>query len=384
MEEKKTLHCGVVRGTSFPPSLGFVDKSIMHPQHGKICHLHFAKPEIESQGNFRMSYAKAADLLRVAEMAMSRFDGISLQDLTEEFGCDHRTAQRMMRSFETVFPQVDIRDDEDRRRRWHLPRHDPRWLQAQGIRDSELAALELAAKRAERDGAPDEAQRLKVLRDRLLAAMPSSLARRTEADAEALLEAQGFATRPGPRVEPEKRLLGVLTEALRAPFTVEVTYVSADGSTSERLLEPYGLLLGIRRYLVARPVAGNSRMRRFRLDRVRQVRIMGHSFARDPDFNLASFSAQAFGSFHSDAEYSPVAWRFSPSAAIVARQFVFHPEQEMTDEPDGALTVRFTASGHLEMAWYLYQWGDQVDVLAPDALRKMVAPHRRADFPALP
>src|SRR6056297_3499149 len=164
-------------------------------------------------------------------MAMSRFDGVALQDLTEEFACDHRTAQRMMRSFETVFRQVEIRDGEDRRRRWHLPRHDPRWLQAQGIRDGELAALELAAKRADRDGAPDEAQRLRGLRDRLLSAMPSSQARRTEADAEALLEATGFATRPGPRVVPDVNLLGALTEALRAPFTVEVTYTSANGST---------------------------------------------------------------------------------------------------------------------------------------------------------
>jgi hypothetical protein len=45
--------------------------------------------------------------------------------------------------------------------------------------------------RAGRAGSPDEAQRLEPLRDALLAAMPSNLARRTEADAEALLEAQG-------------------------------------------------------------------------------------------------------------------------------------------------------------------------------------------------
>lgn len=331
-----------------------------------------------------MSYAKAADLLRVAEMAMSRFNGITLQDITQEFGCDHRTAQRMMRSFETVFPQVDILEGEDRRRRWLLPRHDPRWLQAQGIRDAELATLELAATRAERDGGPDEAQRLRVLRDRLLAAMPASQARRTEADAEALLEAQGFASRPGPRIMLDLRLLGTLTEALRAPFTIEITYKSAEGITSERLLEPYGLLLGIRRYLVARPVRGDGKMRRFRLDRIRAARITGQSFARDPEFDLARFSARAFGSFYSDSEYGPVVWHFSPEAAGVARQFVFHPEQEMIDEPDGSLIVRFTASGHMEMAWHLYQWGDQVDVVAPDVLREIVAAHRRSDFPALP
>ncbi len=87
-----------------------------------------------------MSFSKATDLLRVAEMAMSRFDGIALQDITSEFGCDHRTAQRMMRAFEAVFPQVDISDDAERRRRWHIPRHDPRWLQAQG---SDRLQLEL-------------------------------------------------------------------------------------------------------------------------------------------------------------------------------------------------------------------------------------------------
>lgn len=331
-----------------------------------------------------MSYAKAADLLRVAEMAMSRYEGISLTDLTEEFGCDHRTAQRMMRSFETVFPQVDIREDDDRRRRWHMPRQDPRWLQAQGMRSGELMALDMAIKRAERDGAPDEAKQLRTMKDRLLAAMSPVLARRAESDAEALLEAQGFAARPGPRVAPDITMLGALTTAFQMPCTVMLTYIGSNGTPSERLLEPYGLLLGIRRYLVARPVQGDGRMRRFRLDRIREVRITGQGFVRAPDFDLAQFSALAFGSFHSDDEYGPVVWRFTPAAAPVARHFVFHPAQEMIEEPGGALTVSFNASGHMEMAWHLYQWGDQVEVLSPPSLREMVAAHRRADFPALP
>lgn len=46
-----------------------------------------------------MTFSKAANLLRVADMATSRYDGIRLQDVTDEFGCDHRTAQRMMRAF---------------------------------------------------------------------------------------------------------------------------------------------------------------------------------------------------------------------------------------------------------------------------------------------
>ncbi|MBL9010311.1 MAG: WYL domain-containing protein, partial [Alphaproteobacteria bacterium] len=43
----------------------------------------------------------------------------------------------------------------------------------------------------------------------------------------------------------------------------------------------------------------------------------------------------------------------------------------------------FAAAGHLEMAWHLYMWGDRVEVLAPDALREMVAAHR-PHWPAMP
>ncbi|MBC56338.1 MAG: hypothetical protein CL814_05325 [Confluentimicrobium sp.] len=53
-----------------------------------------------------MTFSKAANLLRVADMATSRYDGIRLQDVTDEIGCEHRTAHRTMHAFEAVFPQV--------------------------------------------------------------------------------------------------------------------------------------------------------------------------------------------------------------------------------------------------------------------------------------
>ncbi len=145
-----------------------------------------------------MSYIRTADLVWVAAMGISRFDGIAIQDLKEEFGYDHRAALCIMPSFDTVFHKVDIQENEFRRRPWHCTQ----WLQALGIRDTDLAALELAVKRAERDGSPDEAQRLDPLGTPLLAAMPSNLADDTEADSEALLEVKGFAAsfRPAGRI----------------------------------------------------------------------------------------------------------------------------------------------------------------------------------------
>ena len=331
-----------------------------------------------------MSFTKAADLLRLAEMAASRYSGVSLTEIEGEFGVDRRTAQRMTRALEEMFPHCTTRTDDERRKFWKLRGDEARLMLAQGIRDSELAAVELAIRRAAREGAETEQRALSGLRDRLLAAMPGPHARRAEADAEAVLEAHGFASRPGPRVQGSPELLGRIGAALKGPHVLTIVYAGGRDPDRERRLEPHGLLLGTRRYLVARESGGDGRMQHYRLDRITFSRLEAASFARDPAFDLTVHSARAFGSYHAEDEYGEVVWRFAPHAAAAAREFLFHPTQEMTEEEDGSLTVRFTASGHLEMAWHLYQWGDAVEVIAPESLRLMVAAHRRGDFPALP
>jgi predicted DNA-binding transcriptional regulator YafY len=331
-----------------------------------------------------MSFQKAADLLRLAELATARYQGVSLTEIEQEFSVDRRTAQRMTKALEEMFPRCITRFDDDRRKFWKIKSDDARLMLAQGVRDSELAALELAIRRAERDGAVTDVRALSSLRDRLLSAMPGPHARRAEADAEAVLEAHGFASRPGPRVRVSPDIMEVIGIALKGPHVLTVVYAGGREPDRARRLEAHGLLLGTRRYLVAREAGGDGRMQHYRIDRIVSARLEADSFARDPNFDLTNHAAKAFGSFHTDAEHGEVHWRFAPTAAATAREFLFHPTQEITEEADGSLFVRFTASGHLEMAWHLYIWGDAVEVLAPESLRTMVESHRRRDFPALP
>ena len=325
---------------------------------------------------------KALDIMRLAEEAAARPGGISLVQIVETFGVTLRTAQRLSRALEEAFPMVQTRTDKDRRKWWQLP--DSRLLHLQGIRDSELSALEMGIRRAEREGAATEVAALTSLRNRLLGTMPPTFARRAEVDAEAVLEARGHACRPGPRAQYCAHVLGVIDDALKGPFTIQIDYAAAqDTAPRSRPVEPYGVLFGMRGYLIAREI-GNSKYRHYRLDRIARASLLQNSFVRDPDFDLGQHAARAFGSFHSEAEYGPVEWRFAPAAAAVARSFLFHPDQQMRDEDDGSLTVRFTAGGWLEMAWHLYTWGDKVEVIAPPAVRSLVEAYRRSDFPSLP
>jgi predicted DNA-binding transcriptional regulator YafY len=258
-------------------------------------------------------------------------------------------------------------------------------LGMQGLYRRELVALEASITRAEREGAHMEVEALRSLRDRLVATLPSAQARSMEVDAEAILEAKGYACRPGPKVKTSPAVLNVVSAALRGPFQLIIRYQGAqDAKPRKRVIEPYGILLGTRHYLIARDTAKDHNLRRFRLDRIEKAEITNDWFEKDKDFDLEAYAARSFGSFHSDEEFTRVVWRFSPAAAASAREFEFHPKQEMTDLEGGGLLVSFEASGLVEMAWHLAKWGREVEVVEPATLREMAVACRNAYVRVLP
>jgi predicted DNA-binding transcriptional regulator YafY len=331
-----------------------------------------------------VSYWKAADLIGLAIMLVGRHVGVTLDDVMVRFGVSKRTAQRMLRALEGVFPDTAVARDSEGRKRWRLPPGALRDLLT--LSAEELAALELGVETMKRTGLAAEVEHLVRLREKVLASVPRAQMARLETDLEALLEAQGLAARPGPRERIDRGIVAAIAEAIKACRLLDVAYRARDEPEPRpRRLAPYGLLTGLRRYLVARPDHDpEGPMRLYIVESIARARVSPEFFERDPAFDLKAFADRAFGVFQNEEELGEVVWRFGPRAAERARHFQFHPTQQVEDEPDGSLIVRFHAAGLLEMCWHLYVWGDQVEVLAPERLRDMVHPWRRSDFPSLP
>lgn len=331
-----------------------------------------------------MSFRKAEQLLELATFISSRHLGITLDDAQQRFAVSKRTAQRMLRVFEAQFADSDVHVDPEGRKRWRLRSAALRDLMT--IAPEELAALDLALETLRRDSLTIEHANLRALREKVLALVPRSKIAKLETDHEALLEAQGLAARPGPRQRIDREVAAAISEAIKACRILEVHYRGrSDQEGRVRLLAPYGLLTGLRRYLVARDEEDLSAPPKlFVVENVETALVTHRSFERDSTFSLQTFANRAFGVYQNDAEFGDVVWRFSPKAAAHARTFEFHPLQSVEDEPDGSLSVRFAAAGHIEMAWHLYIWGNDVEVLQPEALRKLVEGFQRPDFPALP
>ncbi|NGO51094.1 helix-turn-helix transcriptional regulator [Allomesorhizobium camelthorni] len=330
-----------------------------------------------------MSFEKARKLIELAAMVRAHRQGVTLDDVVDRFNVAMRTAQRMVHSLEDMFIDTESFTDELGRKRWRM--------RGNGLRDfltvtaEQTAALEVAIDAMVREGATAEAAHLRTIRDVVHALVPDNRAIRIETDHEALLEAMGLLARPGPRPLVDDSVSAVVAEAIKGCTLIEFDYTSNDGRTRRRTVAPLGVLIGNRRYLVGRDGDDDDgRPKHFRMDRMSDARSTNRSFVRPEKFDVRQFAAKAFGVFEREDEFGEVVLRFSAEAASEARSYEFHPSQTVTQLEDGGLEVRFHASGHLEMAWHLYMWGDKVEVLAPERLRNLVGNHRRGDFPALP
>lgn len=329
-----------------------------------------------------MSFEKARDLIDLVTWLSANRTGITIQDVEERFNIVRRTAQRMLHTAEQMFIDIETIKTETGQKVWRL-RHNPATYLIR-VSPEELSTLELARQTLEKQGALQEAQLINSLGRKVRALMPSNKANAIETDRTALLEAQGVIARPGPRPKINEDILSVIGDAIKACMIIELVY---EGSKKpvKRILAPYGILYGTRPYLVAHDHdKGIDQLRYFRLDRISTPALTDKYFERDETFDLNEYAKMSFAVFQNDEEYGEVVWKFTPEAAESAASFSFHPDQVLEPQKDGSLIVRFHASGHLEMCWYLYSWGNHVEVLKPESLRRLCESHRDVEFPSLP
>jgi len=320
-------------------------------------------------GDYPMRYSRLADLVRLALQMQGRADGLSLDDIGQTYEVSRRTAERMRDAIRDAFPQTEELHEPGGRKRWRLPPGTTGRLADPTIDD--ISALNRGAELARQSGDAATADQLETLMDRLRARLPGSKRTRLEPDIAALLEADGVALRPGPREQIPIEILDSLREAILAGVWIEVDHrARATGLLSRKAkLGPLALLLGEgRQYLVAYSDYAKD-VRLFALAGFERIKMTENVFERPEDFDLAAWMQQSFGIWQENV--CDVVWRFSPKAAPDARLYLFHPTQEMTDEPDGSLTVRFQAGGLREMCWHLFRWGNQVEILAPRELKLM-------------
>lgn len=301
-------------------------------------------------------------LLMALAFEMTRSDGMTISEIADFLGCSRRTAQRTKESLYEIFTgALEIVDSCEKEKHWRIKKTDLVKLESYTAQD--VILLRQAEKLFFERGLATEAERMKYLAGKInFAAKKTS----TTLDAEVLSVAEGFACRPGVRQKVSSDILENIRFGILGTVLIDVTYFNKkSGKTNVNRLEPYGILYSDRtQYLLARHADGyfGDEIHQFLLANIQSVAVTQEMFVKK-DFDINEYVKDAFGVYR-EKPFN-VEWKFSAKAAKEAENFIFHPDQTMQYNDDGTLTVCFKAGGVLEMAWHLYTWGNEVEVVKP-------------------
>jgi len=305
-----------------------------------------------------MRHEKAASLLELARILAGSAEGLTLDEMAERIGVGRRTAERMRDALNDLFP-VEIIEDPPTRR-FRIPAGLDSLFQTPTT--DELAALRRAANAS--TGAT--AQALTSLEQKVLSALRAGARRRLAPDLEALVQAEAIAVHAGPRPFEDEEVLSIVRQAIIGLQALSFRYEGGSRKGEVREVTPYGLLFGRSNYLVAAE-AGSEAAKTFRLDLMRDPQVLPRPAAPPNGFSLQDFADQSFGIYHDEVQ--DVVLRIGPARARDALNWRFHTRQTVEMQPDGTALVRFSASGMRELAWHLFTWGRDVEIVAPPALK---------------
>jgi len=164
-----------------------------------------------------------------------------------------------------------------------------------------------------------------------------------------------------------------LEEACRGSKQVWMSYYTASrNATSERVLDPYLLHIyrGTNPYVIGW-CHKRDEVRWFRVDRIRELKLLEDGFERKPDFNAKDHLEMIFQHEVGGVPVTVRIW-FDAKVAPYIRERRWHPTQELQEHEDGAVTLQMVVRGMNDVKRWVLGYGRGARVLEPPELVAMV------------
>lgn len=191
--------------------------------------------------------------------------------------------------------------------------------------------------------------------------------------------AHHYSIRPGAHAQTPPETLWGLQQAIQDRHPVDMLYFTASrGEANQRVVHPYHLA-NIRGewHLIAHDLL-RQEIRQFALPRIRPWRILAEEhFEVKKTFSLEKYFRESFQAEHGE-HIAEVLLFFDAYQARYIRERTLHPSQEIEDNPDGSIIVRFKTGALAEVQRQILSYGRHVKVLAPIHLAMAVAEEARA------
>lgn len=289
-----------------------------------------------------------------------------------------QTANRMAEELEVS--ERTIRNDLSfLRDRYHAPIEwskqrgfyytDPEWrLPTIMLSKGELFALTLGARMLETCAGSTYAPELRSAIARLSERLPEE----SWVDLQQLAE-ERILFRGGAEIDLDPEVWHGLEDACRTRKTVQMVYYTASrDALSERQFDPYVLHIyrGTNPYVIGY-CHQRQEIRWFRVDRIKQLRVLEATFVPDPTFDARDHLELIF-QHEAGGVPLPVAIWFDARTAPYIRERRWHPTQEIQEHPDGSLTLGMVVRGLNDLKRWVLGYGRGAIVQSPPELVQLV------------
>jgi predicted DNA-binding transcriptional regulator YafY len=180
------------------------------------------------------------------------------------------------------------------------------------------------------------------------------------------ISARGTAQAPTSMLD---KTFAQLQKAIAKKQKVSIRYHSLfNGKVIDVCVCPYHLLYNHRAWYVLGLSSLHNTVRTFKLNRIKELRTLDRCFVSSKEFDLYDYLGRAWSMIPEGRIYN-VRLRFLPKVATNVAEVQWHSTQKVTLNSDGSAIVEFRVDGLGEITWWVLGYGDQVQVLAPKALR---------------
>jgi predicted DNA-binding transcriptional regulator YafY len=301
-------------------------------------------------------YSRISDILELIALMQSKVLGVTLTDIVNKFHVSRRTAERLRDAIIDILPQIEEIETGGKEKHWgftsgymnEIISFTPEEIAIlEGIKDS----LNVDFKKTTLENI---ITKLKALSRKQITKIDDAI--------ELIMKSEGTAITQKPNYKIDIQLIDTVRQAIKQNKMIRGKYLYSD-----KTLAPYGIIYGSNIFLIG-VEEGKPNPYVYRLHKLKDVMPTDKTFDKG-NFDIKEYVNHSFGVYQN--EVMKVELLFEPDVAEDVLNYNFHPTQKVKQNEDGSVTVKFKASGELEILWHLFKWGDGVKIIAPAKLKKM-------------
>lgn len=164
----------------------------------------------------------------------------------------------------------------------------------------------------------------------------------------------------------------LLLQAFRQRRRVQVLYDSlSEGGNIATVIHPFSILFKRRSWYVIGRSSMHRAIRTLNVGRIRHAELLDQSYHVPRWFKLESHLRNAWWLMRGKKSHRVVV-RFSKLVAQNVAEVRWHRTQQVFWNDDGTLLFRARVDGLAEVLWWVFGYGDEAEVLAPEELRQQI------------